>query len=146
MNLHLRPATDQDKSFLRHLNEEAYKAVVGEQFGVWDDRIQEEHFENKWKTEQYQIVEKNGRRIGAIWMTRESDHIWLREIQVSSEHRNLGIGTDLILGMIDDARALNLPLRLRVLTVNRAKRLYERLGFRTTGMFEDTHYWMEHTP
>lgn len=143
--LHLRPATDQDKAFVKRLNEEAYRAVVVEQFGAWDDPDQGSMFESEWKTHAWQIVEQRGRQIGAMVILRHPDHIWLHEILVSPEHQGEGIGTELLLGLIDRARASNLPLRLRVLKANRARLLYQRIGFRTTGMFEDTHYDMELT-
>ena len=37
-----------------------------------------------------------------------------------------------------------MPVRLRVLTDNRSKALYERLGFKGIGMYGDTHYWLEY--
>ena len=144
--LTLRPANEEDKDFVRRLNADSYKAVVGAQFGLWDDGAEQEVFERKWAEQQYQIVERDGQRLGVIWTTRETDHIWLREIQVCPSHRNRGMGTALITQLTDEARALQVPLRLRVLTANRAKALYERLGFRVTGLYEDSHYWMEYDP
>ncbi|NKB60320.1 MAG: GNAT family N-acetyltransferase [Alphaproteobacteria bacterium] len=141
----LRPATDKDKPFLVDLQRDAYRAVVLEQFGAWDDDFQAAHFEEKWQAQNYRIIERDGKRIGAIWTSREPNHLWLREIQIASTYRNRGTGSELIQALIDEARASGLPLRLRVLTANRAKALYERLGFRTTGMHENTHYWMEYS-
>jgi GNAT superfamily N-acetyltransferase len=142
----LRPATDRDKEYLMNLHRDAYRDVVIEQFGAWDNAFQAVQFEEKWRKQSYKIIERNGRPIGAIWLSTEADHLWLREIQILSAYRNKGIGTQILLGLIDEARCLGLPLRLRVLTANRAKLLYERLGFRTTGMHGDTHYWMELAP
>ncbi len=141
-----RPATEEDKAFLRELDQDAYRDVVVAQFGEWDGRLQAQNFEKKWKTQNYQIIEQDDRAIGAIWVSEESDHIWLREIQISSTYRDRGIGTAILQGLMKEAKASGLRLRLRVLTANRAKMLYERLGFQTTGKHEETHYWMEYTP
>lgn len=121
-----------------------YEAVVIEQFGAWDEAFQNQYFEAKWAIQNYQIVEQAGLRIGAIWVSKETDHLWLREIQISPSHQNRGIGTKLLTMMMDEAARSGLSLRLRVLTANRAKTLYERLGFSVIGMHENAHYWMEH--
>ena len=141
-----RPATDDDKAYLKHLGKEIFKDVVLAQFGAWDDQLYRRRFEEKWRKHAYQIVEKDGRRIGALWTSREVDHIWLREIQIEPDYQDQGIGTVLLRELIEEARAAELPLRLRVLTANRAKALYERLGFETTGMYADSHYWMDYAP
>jgi len=142
--LQRRPATEEDKAFLKKLNRDVYESVVIEQFGAWDDAIQDEHFERKWAVQEYQIVEQEGLRVGAIWISKEIDHLWLREIQISPCHQNQGLGTKLLTTTIDEAARSGLPLQLRVLIANRAKALYERLGFSVIGMHEDTHYWMQH--
>lgn len=121
-----------------------YEGVVIEQFGAWDEAFQDQYFEAKWAIQNYQIVEQDGLRIGAIWVSKETDHLWLREIQISPSYQNSGIGTKLLTMMMDEAARSGLPLRLRVLTANRAKTLYECLGFNVIGIHEDTHYWMEH--
>ncbi len=144
--LNLRPANEDDKAFVRRLNADSYRDVVRAQFGLWHDAAEDERFERKWGEKQYQIVERDDRLVGVIWTTREADHIWLREIQICPEDQNQGIGTALITGLMAEAQALNQPLRLRVLTANRAKALYERLGFRVTGLYEDTHFWMQFDP
>lgn len=45
------------------------------------------------------------------------------------EFQGRGIGTKLIQAVMGEAAGLGLPLRLQVLKANRARRLYERLGF-----------------
>jgi GNAT superfamily N-acetyltransferase len=137
-------ATEEDKTFLKNLNREVYEPVVVRQFGAWDGAFQDKLFEEKWGIQNYQIVEQGGQRIGAIWVAEEPDHLWLREIQISPPHQNQGIGTKLLMKLIDEAGRSGSPLRLRVLTENRAKILYERLGFKVIGMHESTHYWMEY--
>jgi len=138
------PATEDDKHFLKNLNRDVYKPVVIRQFGAWDDAFHDRHFEEKWAVQDYQIVELAGQRVGAIWLSKESDHLWLREIQISPPHQNQGIGTKLLMKVLDEAANSGLSLRLRVLTENRAKALYDRLGFKGIGMHGDTHYWMEY--
>lgn len=113
------------------------------QFGAWDDAFQDMLFEDKRVVQNYQIVEQAGQKVGAIWISQEPDHLWLRELQIAPSHQDQGIGTRLLLKAMDEATKSGLPLRLRVLTENRAQALYQRLGFKVVGMHGDTHYWME---
>ena len=138
------PATEDDKVFLKNLNREVYEPVVIRQFGVWDDAFQDRQFEEKWAVQNYQIVELSGQRVGAIWISEEPDHLWLREIQIAPSHQNQGIGTKLLTKVMGEAKTSGVPIRLRVLTENRAKALYVRLGFKDIGMHRDTHFWMEY--
>lgn len=142
--IHRRPATEDDKIFLKRLAREVYQDVVTKQFGCWDETLQDKHFQEKWSRHNYQIIEQAGQKIGAFWISREPDHLWLSEIQIAPSHQNQGIGTVLLKEALREARALGLPLRLHVLIENRAKALYERLGFNVIGMLENTHYQMEH--
>lgn len=137
-------ATEEDKEFLYALNRSVYKEVVIQQFGVWDEEWQRRYFEKKWPQAHYQIIEQAGRRIGAIWVTHQNDHIFLNEIQLLPEFQGQGIGSTLIKQELKRARALNLPMRLRVLKANRARKLYERLGFVVYDETE-THFLMENT-
>jgi ribosomal protein S18 acetylase RimI-like enzyme len=70
--------------------------------------------------------------------------LWLREVFLVPAEQGQGIGSKLVLQEIAGARRLGKPLRLRVLRQNRARALYERLGFSVCGETE-TQYWMEVT-
>jgi ribosomal protein S18 acetylase RimI-like enzyme len=137
------PATEEDKEFLHVLHRLAYKKVVIQQFGAWDEEWQRQYFEKKWPQAHYQIIEQAGRRIG-VWVTHQKDHIFLNEIQLLPDFQGQGIGSTLIKQELEQARALNLPMRLRVLKANRARKLYERLGFVVYDETE-THFLMENT-
>jgi GNAT superfamily N-acetyltransferase len=59
------------------------------------------------------------------------------------EHQGQGIGRRCMLAVMEEARGLGLPVRLRVLKVNpRALAFYGRLGFVRTGE-TDSHDLME---
>lgn len=137
-----RPSTEDDKDFVYSLNRTVYKDLVIKQFGKWDENWQHDYFQDKWKRADYQVVEKKGRKIGAIWVTHHADHIVLNEIQLLPEFQNQGIGTELINEQLDIAREKNAPIKLRVLKVNWARNWYESLGFIVNGV-TDAHYLME---
>lgn len=54
------------------------------------------------------------------------------QIYIAPAHQNRGIGTSLIRELAREARGSGKPLRLRLLSVNPARRLYEREGFKVT--------------
>jgi ribosomal protein S18 acetylase RimI-like enzyme len=67
-------------------------------------------------------------------------------IQLLPQHQGRGIGTSLIDVLFKEARDEGKRLTLQVLKVNdRARQLYERLGFSTVEE-TDTHYLMKAAP
>ncbi len=131
MKMIKRPANDEDKDFLFLLNETVYRSLVEKINGVWDDKFQREYFDQKWEKADYQIIEKNKIKIGAIWVEYEPDQHTLKEIQILPKFQNNGIGTDLIKSEIMLAKMDKVPIRLRLLKSNPAQSLYKRLGFKT---------------
>ncbi len=144
MELTKRPATEKDKKFIYSLNRAAYQDVVTRQFGEWNEDWQRDYFEKKWERANYQIIMKDGFAIGVIWVTGKNDHIALNEIQLLPEFQDKGIGSTLMLRELENAREKNLPIRLRMLKENRARSLYERLGFI---LYDETdvHFFLEKT-
>ena len=142
MNWTTRQATAEDKEFLYSLNRAAYEDVVRRQFGEWDDAWQRQHLEDKWDPQKYEIVEKAGRRVGALSVSRTNEEVRIVEIQLLPEFQGRGIGSELLQREFRYADARAMPVRLQVLRENRAKTLYERLGFRVCSE-TDTHLLME---
>lgn len=79
-----------------------------------------------------QVINHGGNRIGRI-ITSKSNSIHLIDISLLNAYRNKGIGTAVITGLLEEAAAAGLPVKLSVLEHNQAKRLYERLGFKAIG-------------
>ena len=138
----IRRATPADYSFVAALNERSYREVVLRQFGAWDRDFQNDKFEQKWRRGPYRIVVEGGRPVGAFLLEEHPDHLFLADIQIDGPAQGRGLGTHIVNAAIGSAAARRLPLRLRVLHRNRARALYERLGFRQYGITE-THYLME---
>ncbi len=93
-------------------------------------------------------VDDAGRVIGAAWYRfftaapgygYISDDIPELAIGVDAAARGQGVGDALLRALIAEARAQGLPaIGLSVDKQNRARRLYERLGFRDAGITEAT--------
>ena len=142
MELTRRSAAESDKPFVWEANRRAYGDVVIRQFGQWDEDIQESDFNEKWEDADFEVVELAGERVGAIWTTDEGEYLRLREVFLLPDYQGKGIGTQLVKQELARARRQNKPLRLRVLRENRARALYERLGFAVSSE-ADTTLWME---
>lgn len=79
------------------------------------------------------IILLNGRAIGRMVVDRTVTPIVLTDIALLTEHRNRGIGSRLIQELMTEAASAGKPVQLHVFATSPAVRLYERLGFRSTG-------------
>jgi len=140
----LRDVRNDEIEWLYKLNKESYRDVVVRQFGDWNETFQREMFHAKWRRiHAAKIVLEGDNPIGVVVLEQRESYDWLREILLKAEHRDQGIGTSLMQRFIADARARQCPLRLQVLHENnRAKKLYERLGFVVIETLEN-HFLME---
>lgn len=140
----LRPATEDDRRFLRQLHHRCYRRWVEETWG-WDDADQDRRFDAAWTTAGCFVVDLNGTPIGALRTSRRRDHLFIDDIEIDPDHQGRGIGTRLLRRVLADAESSGRAVRLQVLRNNPARRLYERLGFRVDGS-NDTHYLMQRPP
>ena len=94
----------------------------------WEEQSRQETVEQvtAGRTE---IIELDGQAIGVQLVDRPGTHIQLVQLYIAKEFQRRGFGTRLLKRLLEEARGSNLPIRLRVLAVNPAKALYERLGF-----------------
>jgi ribosomal protein S18 acetylase RimI-like enzyme len=142
--IELRPTTIEDMDFLFDLHKAAMGDYVDQTWG-WDDDWQREHFLNKFKPGMEQVILLEGETIGVISVERRQDEVFLGKISIHPRYQKSGIGTQLIQAVLDDAQDEGLPVGLRVLKVNPARGLYERLGFEIVGESE-THFMMKAVP
>lgn len=143
-NLSRRTSTDNDRDFCFKLRRQAYEDLVTRQFGGWDDNWQRLHFKNIWIPGKYQILEISGLPVGIFCIEAHVDHIFISEIQILPEYQSRGIGTFVIAEELEKADSMRIPVRLQVAKMNRARNLYERLGFLLCGETE-THFQMLRT-
>jgi ribosomal protein S18 acetylase RimI-like enzyme len=136
----LRPAKEGDRVWLRALHHAAMREVV-EQIWGWDEAEQDRYFDRAFDIEKVRIVRLDSDDVGAIRIDSFEDCLFLADIEIEPAYQGQGIGTRLILELQNEAGGLGLPVTLQVLKSNRARQLYERLGFVVTGETE-THYRM----
>lgn len=141
----LRTISDADYLWLWSLKRETMRTYVEQTWGKWDDDWQAERFRQNFRPDHVQVIVLDGHDAGLLHVVRSPEEIRLVNIQISPEFQNRGLGTTVMHGLLAEARTAGLPLRLQVLKVNPARRLYERIGFTVAGETE-THYQMRWVP
>lgn len=134
----LRPAAPDDERFLYDL----YCGTRREEMAAWglDDSQQQaflnlqftarqRHYEIAFSEADHKIVLCEDRPVGRILVFRSAREIRLVDIALLPDHRGSGIGATLVRSLCDEAQAAGKPVTLHVARTNRARRLYERLGF-----------------
>jgi len=80
---------------------------------------------------EWQIIQAGGQDVGVLIVKENDEELYLAEIEIVPEWQGRGIGSSVLRSLMEDAVARQTPLTLRVLHLNeRARALYERLGFR----------------
>jgi GNAT superfamily N-acetyltransferase len=138
----LRPATPDDRDFLRTVyrstredelaltgwNEAEKAAFVTMQFEAQDRHYRQSHPDGS-----FLVVEVDGEPAGRLLLARLEREIRVIDIALLPPYRGAGIGTRLLRDVIAEADAAALSVSLHVELWSPARRLYERLGFRSAG-------------
>jgi ribosomal protein S18 acetylase RimI-like enzyme len=109
---------------------------------------QRRHFRSAWPRALDGVVEAGGVPVGRLYVDRGPAAVTVLDIALLASARGAGIGTALLRGLQAEAAALDVPVELLVVAENRARRLYERLGFRGTdaGSEPATHLALRWSP
>jgi ribosomal protein S18 acetylase RimI-like enzyme len=135
----LRPVREDDEQFLF----EVYSSTRAEELAItpWtpDQKAQflrmqfdaqTKYYRQVFPEMDYRIILHDGAPAGRFIVLRQADELRLLDISLLPEHRNAGIGRMLIQKLLDEGNGAGKPVRIHVEHFNRARSLYERLGFR----------------
>ena len=86
-------------------------------------------FGKDWAAADHEILLCDGVPCGYVSVEKHTDHVHVRELVVLPEFQGRGIGTAFLEGVMDDAKAGQVSVRLGVLQQSRAVSFYRRLGF-----------------
>lgn len=92
---------------------------------------QDAHYRRHFADAEFSVIEADAEPVGRYYVRRGPDEYRIIDMALLPEWRGRGIGTGLLRDLLDGAARAGVPIRLRVEPQNRARHLYERLGFRT---------------
>ena len=142
IDLKLREATDGDLIFAYEAKKNAFRHYVDEAYG-WDEEKQQQLHKERFASQNFWIVNAFGVDVGSLSMNRQPDHFKVDQLFILTKYQGRGIGTAVMVRIIEDASASRIPVRLQVLKVNhRAQAFYRELGFKDVGISEH-HVLME---
>jgi ribosomal protein S18 acetylase RimI-like enzyme len=135
----LRPVREEDAEFLFRVyagtrveelavvpwSEEQKEAFLRMQF-----RAQDTDYHRSYPDAAFLVIESDGAPAGRLYVHRRRNEIAVVDVALVPEYRGRGIGGALLRGLMAEAAAAGLPVRLHVERFNPAQRLYARLGFR----------------
>ncbi|HEV7678740.1 MAG TPA: GNAT family N-acetyltransferase [Candidatus Dormibacteraeota bacterium] len=135
----LRTITAADDAFVREVyagTRDAEMAMVD-----WHDAAKQQFLDMQWRAQSMHydtnhpgadrcLILVDGVPAGRLYVDRTTEQIHLLDIALLAPHRSQGIGTRLLLDLMDEARREHRALRCHVERFNRAWGLYQRLGFR----------------
>ncbi len=144
----LRPCVAEDDEFLRRV----YHSTREDELRVlpWSDAdkvafldmqfgAQKKHYEERYPDCAFRIVVVDGVAAGRLYVDRTASDITVLDIALLPRYRGRGIGSALLEAILEEGRASQRTVSLHVEQYNPARRLYERMGFRTlesNGVYE----------
>jgi GNAT superfamily N-acetyltransferase len=151
MSVTFRPAGSDDEPFLYELycGTRDGDLAAGEWRSPQQDVLlrmqflaQHRAYQAQYPRADHDIILLDGEPVGRIMVERGEEEIRGVDIALLPAYRSTGIGGAIIQDLLDEARRAGKPFRIHVVKTNRARRLYDRLGFAETGD-TGTHYVME---
>ena len=143
----LRPVQPDDEAFLFDL----YAGTRREEMAAWGlDEVmlaqilrmqfagQQGAYRVHFPKADHHIILRHERPIGRLLVDRTGAEMLLVDVALVAEARGSGIGTRLLRALQAEAVEKGVPLRLKVVLTNPARRLYQRLGF--VGLDDDGVY------
>jgi len=137
----LRRAEEADLEFLFDLLQVALGPYIAQTWGEFNEVEQRKLFYERTRVSDHQVVGVDGQPAGCVSTRDEETELRILRVFLLPEFQGKGLGTQIAMDLLASADLRGVPARLRVLKVNPARRLWERLGFQSTGETE-THYEM----
>lgn len=141
--LSMRPAILEDKGFVDQLLYQTMHRYVESTWPNDPDAHRQYYERNGFEPSNTRILQIADHAIGRLSTTRREDCIFIDELQLLPDFQSLGFGARVIETVLEEARNAELPVKLTVLTVNPACKLYLRMGFTVTSEI-DHRFNMEH--
>jgi len=128
MPIEFRPALEHDFEYCRRLYFVEMRWIIEELH--LDRTAQESSFRQQWNPRQVRVIALDGTDVGWLQAITQDDELFVAQMFVDRPFQRRGIGKEVMKRLIGEANEFNLAVRLNVVRINPARRLYERLGFR----------------
>jgi ribosomal protein S18 acetylase RimI-like enzyme len=151
----LRPARASDRALLF----EVYASTRAEELAVvpWPEptkqaflaqqfEAQDVHYRRHYPDASFEVIEVDGEPAGRLYVDRLDEEIRIIDIALLPGFRGRGIGAALLRELIDEAAGAGKRLSIHVERENRARTLYERLGFTVVADDGGVYVLMERPP
>jgi ribosomal protein S18 acetylase RimI-like enzyme len=138
-------AGSDDFLYIYRLCELTMRSYVEADLGDCFEQVARPTIQNLLERGMFSRIYANDVLVGAVAYERHDAYIQLEEIYLESARQNQGLGTEVMKRFVEQARSLELPIRLHVLSSNPARRFYERLGFTITRSTPEVNF-MQYTP
>lgn len=141
LNIAYRPFVEADLPFVTGLyvstrSEEVamtgWPAETQLAFLLDQHRAQHSHYSLHYADAEWLIIERAGEPIGRLYLRDEPGAVHIIEISLMPENRGSGIGEAILQDIAEQAQGEAKKVSIHVEKNNRARSLYQRLGFEVT--------------
>ncbi|MFM9847973.1 MAG: GNAT family N-acetyltransferase [Hyphomicrobiaceae bacterium] len=140
----LRPATIDDLGFAWQLYRETMRYIT-DQLSAFNEARHMTSFAERFVPEEVRIIASGNKDIGWLQVSETEDEIFIKQMFLQPASQRQGIGSSLLVNLIEHGRQAKKPVRLGVVKINPALRLYQRHGFTITSE-DDFKFYMEKQP
>jgi GNAT superfamily N-acetyltransferase len=143
MPISFRQALEQDFDYCKRLYFGEMEWIIEELH--LDRAAQAASFQQQWDPTQVRIIAFDGSDVGWLQTVTQEDEVFVAQMFVDRPFQRRGIGTEVMKHLIGEAAHVNQAMRLNVVKINPAMRLYKRLGFQVIGE-DDRKFYMKRDP
>jgi len=142
INFSIRDTLQNDRSFCRNLQKNM-EELIKKNRKKTSQQIDED-FNEDYKKGGCKIVEHNWTPIGFFQLLDRDNGVYINELHICPDFRNLGIGSHLLKLIEQETIKRHLSkIRLEVFLDNRARMLYDKFGYKTIKHTKDNSVIME---
>lgn len=146
-DISIHRAQPSDSEFAYHVLQTTMRDYAEMTWGTWLEADARTRVASDTRTGRSKIVQLASVPVGLLCVDKFDTHLQVDQLYILPEYQRRGIGAYVLSLVLADAGASGLPVRLRVLRVNPAKRFYERHGFKVVSQtperfFMPSDYWV----
>ena len=128
-NITIRPISLRDYSFGFFVIKKSYKKYIEKTWG-WNTEFQKNYYRQNFDIMNLCIIEYDKVRIGLFKYTEEVEKIYIDQIYILPKYQSKGIGSKILIDIIDIGKSKKKPIELQVLKINlKGIKFYQKLCF-----------------